>query len=352
MTNEKRELFATLGLIAEESVANESVNTELEPEVELTALESIESELKDLDEIERCQDEAEKASFESMVSDLELLNSVLAYKSVKTAGAEETTALESISAEFGISTEGIKDLAEKGVDAIKTLIDKIISLFKQMFGAAKAQEKVLKSLEYKVSVVSEAQKGKYDLKEFARIMGQTMILGAMSQKGYSVSDFPSSGSLQSIIDIANKAAKDYYEDSAIRESIYKPFTGKLIYIEKGIEEVNEKSKSVEDLADFDYHQGAVKLIKAMRMYKIADTLKGAIAEFERVAAKIKNSKKKNQDDADKLIANMSKMDMAECIKTANKFKDLNSANVRALVKLCGQYIKAAKADKPAEEKAA
>ena len=350
MTNEKRELFATLGLIAEESVANESVNTELEPEVELTALESIESELKDLDEIERCQEEAEKASFESMVSDLELLNSVLAYKSVKTAGAEEA-ALESISAEFGISTEGIKDLAEKGVDALKTLIDKIIALFKRMLGGAKAQEKVLKSLEYKVSVVSEAQKGKYDLKEFARIMGQTMILGAMCQKGYSVSDFPRSGSLQSIIDIANKAAKDYYEDSAIRESIYKPFTGKLIYIEKGIEEVNEKSKSVEDLADFDYHQGAVKLIKAMRMYKIADVLKGAIAEFERVAEKIKNSKKKNQDDADKLIANMSKMDMAECIKTANKFKDLNSANVRALVKLCGQYLKAAKV-KPAEEKSA
>ena len=350
MTNEKRELFATLGLIAEETVANESVNTELEPEVELTALESIESELKDLDEIERCQDEAEKASFESMISDLELLNSVLAYKSVKTAGAEEA-AVESISAEFGISTEGIKDLAEKGVDALKTLIDKIIALFKRMLGGAKAQEKVLKSLEYKVSVVSEAQKGKYDLKEFARIMGQTMILGTMCQKGYSVSDFPSSGSLQSIIDIANKAAKDYYEDSAIRESIYKPFTGKLIYIEKGIEEVNEKSKSVEDLADFDYHQGAVKLIKAMRMYKIADVLKGAIAEFERVAEKIKNSKKKNQDDADKLIANMSKMDMAECIKTANKFKDLNSANVRALVKLCGQYIKAAKT-KPAEEKSA
>lgn len=349
MTNEKRELFATLGLIAEETVANESVNTE--PEVELTALEAIESELNDLDEIEKSFDEAEKASFESMVSDLELLNSVLAYKSVKTAGAEEA-ALESISAEFGISTEGIKDLAEKGVDALKTLIDKIIALFKRMLGGAKAQEKVLKSLEYKVSVVSEAQKGKYDLKEFARIMGQTMILGAMAQKGYSASDFPSSGSLQSIIDIANKAAKDYYEDSAIRESIYKPFTGKLIYIEKGIEEVNEKSKSVEDLADFDYHQGAVKLIKAMRMYKIADVLKGAIAEFERVAEKIKNSKKKNQDDADKLIANMSKMDMAECIKTANKFKDLNSANVRALVKLCGQYIKAAKADKPAEEKAA
>lgn len=148
MTNEKRELFATLGLIAEESVANESVNTELEPEVELTALESIESELKDLDEIEKSFDEAEKASFESMVSDLELLNSVLAYKSVKTAGAEEA-ALESISAEFGISTEGIKDLAEKGVKSAKAVIKKIIALIKGLFGAEQTTKKVLKQLTYK-----------------------------------------------------------------------------------------------------------------------------------------------------------------------------------------------------------
>ena len=350
MTNEKRELFATLGLIAAESVANESVNTELKPEVELTALESIESELKDLDEIERCQDEAEKASFESMVSDLELLNSVLAYKSVKTAGAEEA-ALESISAEFGISTEGIKDLAEKGVDALKTLIDKIISLFKQMFGAAKAQEKVLKSLEYKVSVVAEAKKGQYDLKEFARIMGHTMILGGMAQKGYSTSDFPSAGSLQSIIEIANTAVENFYKGAAVREGLTKPFTGQLSFIEQGIADINEKAKSVEDLGDFDYHQGAVKLIKAMRAYKIADTLSGAIADFERVAEKLKKSGKKDKDAADKLVNDISKKDIAACIAAATKFKALNSANVRALVKLCGQYIKAAKT-KPAEEKAA
>ena len=350
MTNEKRELFATLGLIAEETVANESVNTELEPEVELTALESIESELKDLEEIDKSYDEAEKASFESMVSDLELLNSVLAYKSVKTAGAEEA-ALESISAEFGISTEGIKDLAEKGVDAIKTLIDKIISLFKQMFGAAKAQEKVLKSLEYKVSVVSEAKKGQYDLKEFARIMGHTMILGGMAQKGYSTSDFPSAGSLQSIIEIANTAVENFYKGAAVREGLTKPFTGQLSFIEQGIADINEKAKSVEDLGDFDYHQGAVKLIKAMRAYKIADTLSGAIADFERVAEKLKKSGKKDKDAADKLVTDISKKDIAACIAAATKFKALNSANVRALVKLCGQYIKAAKT-KPTEEKAA
>lgn len=286
-----------------------------------------------------------------MVSDLELLNSVLAYKSVKTAGAEEA-AVESISAEFGISTEGIKDLAEKGIDAIKTLIDKIISLFKQMFGAAKAQEKVLKSLEYKVSVVSEAQKGKYDLKEFARIMGHTMILGGMCQKGYSATDFPSTGSLQSIIEIANKTIENFYKNDPNRDGLAMPFPGQLSFIEEGIAEINLKSESVEDLADFDYHQGAVKLIKAMRSYKIADTLSGAIATFERVAEKVKKASKKATDPTDKQINDISAKDIAACIKAANKFKALNSANVRALVKLCGQYIKAAKADKPAEEKAA
>ena len=350
MTNEKRELFATLGLIAEESIANESVNTALEPEVELTALESIESELKDLEEIDKSYDEAEKASFESMVSDLELLNSVLAYKSVKTAGAEEA-ALESISAEFGISTEGVKELAEKGINAIKALIDKIISLFKQMFGAAKAQEKVLKSLEYKVSAVSEAQKGKYDLKEFARIMGHTMILGGMSQKGYSASDFPSAGSLQSIISIANATIENFYKGDPNRDGLAMPFPGQLSYIEQGIAEIDEKSKSVEDLADFDYHQGAVKLIKAMRAYKIADTLSGAIATFEDVAKKVKKASKKATDPTDKQINDISAKDIAACIKAANKFKALNSTNVRALVKLCGKYIKSVKV-KPAEEKSA
>ena len=347
MTNEKQELFATLGLIAEESV-NE-VKKE-EPEVEKTCLESVEAELAELDTIDKSNEEVEKASFESLVSDLDLLNQVLAYKSIKTAGTEEA-ALESISAEFGIANEGVKELASKGVNAIKALIDKIISLFKKMLGAAKTQERVLKSLEYKVSIVEEVKKGKYDLKEFAKIMGHTMILGGMSQKGYSTSDFPSAGSLQKIIDIANKAVKDFHEGTAVQNGILKPFIGNLTFIDKGIEEINNAAKSVEDLNDFDYHQGAVKLIKAMRMYKIADTLSKAITDFERVQEKLKKAGKNDKDPADELVTSMSKRDIAACIKTANKFKALNSANVRALVKLCGQYIKSAKT-KPAEEKTA
>ena len=340
MTNEKQELFATLGLIAEESV-NE-VKKE-EPEVEKTCLESVEAELAELDSIDKSNEEVEKASFESLVSDLDLLNQVLAYKSIKTAGTEEAS-LESISTEFGIANEGVKELASKGVDAIKALIDKIISLFKQMFGAAKAQEKALKSLEYKVSIVDEVKKGKYDIKEFARIMGHTMILGGMTQKGYSSSDFPSSGSLQKIVAIANKSVEDFHKGVAVRNGLFNPFVGNLSFIDKGIEEINEAAKSVEDLNDFDYHQSAVKLIKAMRMYKIADMLSGAIKSFEDVKKKI-NKRNKTEDSAENLVNDISKKDIAECIKVANKFKALNSANVRALVKLCGQYLKAAKSAK-------
>ncbi len=343
MTNEKKELFATLGLIAEESVANESVNPN-ENVVELTASESVDTELKELENIDSCYNEVEKASFESTISDLELLNKALVYRNIKTSGNKEEVYLESLSTEFGIATEGIKEIAEKGLDGLKALIDKIISLFKQMFGSAKTQEKVLKSLEYKVSIVEEVKKGQYDIKEFARIMGHTMILGGMAQKGYSPSDFPSSGSLQKIIDIANETVKNFHEGAAVRNGLVKPFTGNLSFIDKGIEEINNAAKSVEDLTDFDYHQSAVKLIKAMRMYKIADMLNGAIKSFEDVKKKI-NEQKKSNDATENLINDVSKKDIAECIKVANKFKALNSANVRALVKLCGQYLKSAKSTK-------
>lgn len=343
MTNEKKELFATLGLIAEESVANESVNPE-EKVVELTASESVEVDLKELENIDSCYNEAEKASFESTISDLELLNKALVYRNIKASNDKEEVYLESLSSEFGIATESIKEIAEKGIDAIKALIDKVISAFKKMFGAAKTQEKVLKSLEYKVSIVEEVKKGRYDIKEFARIMGHTMILGGMSQKGYSPSDFPSSGSLQKIITIANETVKNFHEGTAERESLIKPFAGNLSFIDKGIEEINNAAKSVEDLTDFDYHQGAVKLIKAMRMYKIADVLSGAIKSFEDIKKKI-YERSATDESAKNLINDISKKDIAECIKVANKFKALNSANVRALVKLCGQYLKSAKSTK-------
>ena len=343
MTNEKKELFATLGLIAEESVANESINPE-EKVVELTASESVKADLKELENIDSCYNEAEKASFESTISDLELLNKALVYRNIKASNDKEEVYLESLSTEFGIATESIKEIAEKGIDAIKALIDKVISAFKKMFGAAKTQEKVLKSLEYKVSIVEEVKKSRYDIKEFARIMGHTMILGGMAEKGYSPSDFPSTGSLQKIITIANETVKNFHEGTAERESLIKPFAGNLSFINKGIEEINNAAKSVEDLTDFDYHQGAVKLIKAMRMYKIADVLSGAIKSFEDIKKKI-YERSATDESAKNLINDISKKDIAECIKVANKFKALNSANVRALVKLCGQYLKSAKSTK-------
>lgn len=339
MTNEKRELFATLGLIAEETVANESVNTELEPEVELTALESIESELKDLDEIERCQEEAEKASYESMISDLELLNNVLAYKSVKTAGTEEA-ALESISAEFGISTEGIKDLAERGVDAIKALIDKVIKALKSMFSSSRAQEKVLKSLEYKVKNVND---GKYDVKEFAKILGIEMILGGMMQYGYSEKDFPSATMFQEVKGIADLAVEKFYKEKSDRNNILYSLSGDVSHITKGISDVEAAAARVEDSQNFDYHIGAVRLISCFKSYNVGKYINELITTLEEHKKTLAKGGKIEFD------SKITSKKLSSTLKTVNKLKEINSANVRALVKLCGQYLKAAK---PAKENAA
>lgn len=343
MTNEKRELFATLGLIAEESVANESVNTALEPEVELTALESIESELKDLEEIDKSYDEAEKASFESMVSDLELLNSVLAYKSVKTAGAEEA-ALESISAEFGISTEGVKELAEKGVNAIKALIDKIIKALKGLFGASKTQEKVIKSLEYKVKNANTD--GKYDVKEFARILGIEMILGGMMNYGYHEKDFPSATMFQEVKGIADLAVEKFYKNKLDRNNIVHSLSGDVNHITKGIADVEAAAAKVEDSQNFDYHIGAVRLIACFKAYNVGKYISDLVKVLEEHKATLAKGGKIEFD------SKVTSEELANTLKTVNKLKEINSSNVRALVKLCGQYLKYAKPAKPAEEKSA
>ena len=80
------------------------------------------------------------------------------------------------------------------------------------------------------------------------------------------------------------------------------------------------------------------------MYQIADLLSGAIKGFEDTKKKI-DKQKKSDDSTENLINSTIKSDMTACLKAVNKFKSLNSANVRALVKLCGQYLKYAKSAK-------
>ena len=344
MTNEKQELFATLGLIAEESV-NEVKKEELE--VEKTCLESVEAELAELDTIDKSNEEVEKASFESLVSDLDLLNQILAYKSIKTAGTEEA-ALESVSAEFGIANEGVKELASKGVNAIKALIDKLISALKKLFSVNKTQEKVIKSLEYKINAVSEANKGKYDLKLFAVILGHEMILAGLTNKGFSSSDFPNVGSFSKITNIAKNAIEGFYKGSpSDGKDNYTTFIGDLNEITKGLNDIETEANNITDLADFDYHQCAVKLIKAFRMYNVGKKIQEIISSLEKEKAKIdqklvKGKLETPQDGVNQVNTALTGANLSSALKTINKYKDINSKNVRALVKLCGQYLKAAK----------
>ena len=85
-----------------------------------TCLESIESDLNELESIDEFLESYEKASFESTMENVNLLNSVLAYKNIKSG-----IALESVSVEFDIANEGVKEIAEIGVDAIKALGNKL-----------------------------------------------------------------------------------------------------------------------------------------------------------------------------------------------------------------------------------
>lgn len=350
MTNEKKELFATLGLIAEESVANESVNPN-ENVVELTASESVDTELKELENIDSCYNEVEKASFESTISDLELLNKALVYRNMKASGNKEEVYLESLSTEFGISTEGIKEIAEKGLDAIKALIDKIISALKSIFGASRTQEKVIKSLEYKINAVDEVNKGKYDLKLFAVILGHEMILAGLTNKGFSPSDFPNAGSFSKITEIAKSAIEGFYKGNpSDGKDNYTTFIGDLNEITKGLNDIESAANNITDLADYDYHQGAVKLIKSFKMYNVGKKIQEIITALEKEKAKIdkkisKRNLKTPQDGVDQVNDALTGANLASALKTINKYKDINSKNVRALVKLCGQYLKSAKSTK-------
>lgn len=110
-----------------------------------TCLESIESDLAELDSIDQSIEEAEKASFESIIEDISLFNSVIAYRNIKSG-----VALESVSSEFGIANEGIKEIAEKGIDALKAMGKKILAAIKSFISLFRSDKKVINDLDKEV----------------------------------------------------------------------------------------------------------------------------------------------------------------------------------------------------------
>ena len=112
-----------------------------------TCLESIESDLAELDSIDQSIEEAEKACFESIIEDINLFNSVIAYRNIKSG-----VALESVSSEFGIANEGIKELAEKGIDGLKAIGTKLMQVLKTIWSFLKFESKTVREIRKKIKL--------------------------------------------------------------------------------------------------------------------------------------------------------------------------------------------------------
>ena len=138
-----------------EGILNYILNSEVNNPIEevQTCLESIESDLKELDSIDKSLESYEKASFESTMENINLLNNVLAYKNIKSG-----IALESVSNEFSISNEDIKEIAEKGVNALKALGDKLLKILKAILSFFRIESKTVKNIRKKIKLTEEELK--------------------------------------------------------------------------------------------------------------------------------------------------------------------------------------------------
>lgn len=337
MFNDKNELFNNLGIVSNESIADIHDNQDVEYE-EISSLEAVEADLKELSNIEESHDNIEKASFECIVSDLETLGNVIAYRDVALTKDKTDAYFESLSSELNISTEGIKDTAKKGVSAIKSLIDRLIAALKRIFGASQTQEKVIKSLDLKIKSAKSTD-GKYDLKLFALVTGREMILAGMSNKGFSPSDFPNTLILKPVTTIANNAVKGFYANSTKSDQVHSALVGNLSEITKGISDIEAASKDVtSDTEEFNYQKNALKLVSAFRRYNVSKAIKEMISSLEKRKAEI-DKKMKGKQSVEEYTSNTeTAANLKSILSTINAYKDINSKNIRLLVQLCGQFL--------------
>lgn len=343
MTNEKKELFATLGLIAEESVANESVNPN-ENVVELTASESVDTELKELENIDSCYNEVEKASFESTVSDLELLNKALVYRNMRASGNKEEVYLESLSSEFGISTEGIKEIAEKGIKAGKAVIAKIVKLIKGLFGVEETKKKVVKQLLSKAKNAGldkpvELEVTADEYQKYAQLFIHSYI--SVSQYDFNSGELiPAQGVtiptdikplLDKYIDIFTNEAKEYKAKAAA--ILDAPESEQVKLLVEAIKTNNiflndPSTRPIEGLKEltvpsgFNMGQALIGVAKMLARDPFDKVWKDAIKEIEKSA---------EYDVPKELIINA----LVSCITNMRKFKQ---NVIRSLTVMMGKYI--------------
>jgi len=112
------------------------------------------------------------------------------------------------------------------------------------------------------------------------------ISSALTNKGFSPSDFPNAGSFSKITEIAKSAIEGFYKGNpSDGKDNYTTFIGDLNEITKGLNDIESAANNITDLADYDYHQGAVKLIKSFKMYNVGKKIQEIITALEKEKAK-------------------------------------------------------------------
>lgn len=306
-----------------------------------TCLESIESDLAELDSIDQSIEEAEKACFESIIEDINLFNSAIAYRNIKSG-----VALESVSSEFGIANEGIKELAEKGIDGLKAIGKKILAAIKSFISLFRSDKKVINDLDKEVK--SSDETFKYDLYDFTFLLYMVLVYGELFQyKSQIVINVDNFDPIFKDVIIDATSIADHYEpkDSYI-ELLMDMLEFKIDpnaleeYMNRAKDISTKISKNVPE--NFDYKKNAVHLIE---IYKNMDLE----SKLNKIIKTVEDALKA----ADKTIGKSKETDKIETVQFINLayttilgVKSSYHKLVRLLVISCKKYIKDYKKEFP------
>lgn len=343
-----------------EGILNYILNSEVNNPIEevQTCLESIEFDLKELDSIDESLESYEKASFESTIENINLLNSVLAYKNIKSG-----IALESVSNEFSISNEGIKEIAEKGVNALKALGDKLLKILKAILSFFKIESKTVKNIRKKIKLTEEELKyihktnnntdifkKLYDPDRFTYIFTKELILCKFLNKNMNYKDWANrlKGTYitQEYIKTLEDTLLGVYVDGSNDDIIEfitwlengKDFNpvGKIKDLKHFFENydkiVYKKSNNAFDYDSFDFLNN---------IYVLTDLLEKA---NKNISGKIESLIRKAQV-SNIIAASRNKYGtetLNELIGLLTRYKTEHSKNIKEYVSYCGEYLKEVK----------
>lgn len=297
-----------------------------------TCLESIESDLKELDSIDSSIEEYEKASFESTIENINLLNSVLAYRNIKSG-----VALESISSEFGIGIEGIKELAEKGLDGLKAIGKNIISMIKSFISLFRSTKKTVNDLDKEVKSSDESYK--YDLYDFTFLLYMGLVFGELFQHKSQIiiNENNFDPVFKNVILDATSIADHYKPDDEYDELIMDMLEFKINpnalgeYTDKAKAVAANMSKNVPE--NFDYKKNAIHLIEIYKKMDLESRLNKIIKTVEKALK-----------EAEERIGSSKELDKVETIQliklaytTILSIKSTYHKMIRLLVLVCRKY---------------